>query len=61
LKSLSDWAKEHGTSKVHHQQQKKETQSLMFTVANTLVINRIKQALGLDKAKVFFFGAAPLK
>ena len=33
----------------------------MFHVANTLIINNIKKALGLDKALVFAFGAAPLK
>jgi long-chain-fatty-acid--CoA ligase ACSBG len=33
----------------------------MYSIANTLILSRIKQALGLDKATVFFFGAAPLK
>jgi len=33
----------------------------MYSLANVLILSRIKKALGLDKAKVFFFGAAPLK
>lgn len=33
----------------------------MFSVANFVVLKRIKQALGLDEAVAFIFGAAPLK
>ncbi len=33
----------------------------MFSLANTLVLKRIKQAIGLDCALAFFYGAAPLK
>lgn len=33
----------------------------MFSVANFVVLKRIKQALGLDEAIIYLFGAAPLK
>lgn len=33
----------------------------MFSVANFLILKRIKQALGLDQSTMFFYGAAPLK
>jgi long-subunit acyl-CoA synthetase (AMP-forming) len=33
----------------------------MYSVANFLVLNTIKKALGLDQTQAFFFGAAPLK
>ena len=33
----------------------------MFHVANYIILQRIKQAIGLDQAKYFMFGAAPLK
>lgn len=33
----------------------------MFSIANSLILSKIKQALGLDQTVVFYFGAAPLK
>jgi len=33
----------------------------MFNVANFLILSRIKQAIGLDDCRFFFYGAAPLK
>jgi len=33
----------------------------MYSVANFLILNRIKQQLGLDQSIAFFFGAAPMK
>ena len=33
----------------------------MFSVANALILNNIKKALGLDRTKIYCFGAAPLK
>jgi long-chain-fatty-acid--CoA ligase ACSBG len=33
----------------------------MFNLANTLILSKIKQALGLDCCLAFFFGAAPMK
>ena len=34
---------------------------MMYSVARTLILNKIKQQLGLDQCEFFFFGAAPLK
>lgn len=33
----------------------------MFSVANSMILAKIKQALGLDEAILFYYGAAPLK
>jgi long-chain-fatty-acid--CoA ligase ACSBG len=33
----------------------------MYTVAKTLILSKIKAALGLDQAVAFYFGAAPLR
>lgn len=33
----------------------------MYHVANYLILQRIKQAIGLDQSRLFMFGAAPLK
>jgi len=33
----------------------------MYSVANFLILSRIKQQLGLDQTIGFFFGAAPMK
>jgi long-chain-fatty-acid--CoA ligase ACSBG len=42
-------------------QQKGMDAGTMFSVANFIVLKRIKQALGLDQCFAFLFGAAPLK
>ena len=34
---------------------------MMYSVANALILSKIKGALGLDQCKFFFFGAAPMK
>lgn len=33
----------------------------MYSLANFLILKRIKQAIGLDQCNFFFYGAAPLK
>jgi hypothetical protein len=33
----------------------------MFQIASTLVLSKIKSALGLDQTIIFCFGAAPMK
>jgi len=38
-----------------------ESMPWFHSLANTLVFNKIKTAIGLDEVKVFVFGAAPLK
>lgn len=34
---------------------------MMYSVAKTIFLNKVKGALGLDQARVTFFGAAPMK
>ena len=60
MQSISGWAKGYGFEKVMNQQTGGEP-STMFSVANFLILKRIKQAIGLDESDFFFFGAAPLK
>jgi long-chain-fatty-acid--CoA ligase ACSBG len=60
LQSISGWAKSHGLAKVAAQQTGGEP-PLMYGLANFLILKRIKQAIGLDESKFFFYGAAPLK
>ena len=33
----------------------------MYSVANAIILKKIKEAIGLDQTLFFFFGAAPLK
>ena len=40
---------------------KGQSSPFCYSTANFIVLKRIKQALGLDQAKAFLFGAAPLK
>jgi len=60
LQSISGWAKGHGLTKVMNQS-KGESAPFMFSVADFLILKRIKQAIGLDQCMAFFYGAAPLK
>ena len=60
LQSLSGWAKQYGTLNTLAKQ-RKEDPPYMYSVANFVVLNTIKKALGLDQSQAFFFGAAPLK
>lgn len=41
--------------------QKGQQGTLCYSVANTLILSKIKAALGLDKCKGFLYGAAPIK
>ena len=47
LQAVSGWAKGHGTDKVM-KQKRGESAGMMFSLANTLILSKIKQALGLD-------------
>lgn len=60
LQSISSWAKGEGLAKVLAQT-KGEEPGFMFSIANALVLRRVKEAIGLDKALFYFYGAAPLK
>ena len=42
-------------------QQTGEEAPIMYSIANFLILKRIKEAIGLDQAIMFAFGAAPLK
>lgn len=61
LQSISSWAKSHATQKVQQQAKGDLEFSTMFKLANFTILRRIKTALGLDEAVLFFYGAAPLK
>ncbi len=60
MQSISNWAKSQGAYRVQ-QLQKGNEDPLMYKVADFLILKRIKQAIGLDQANIFLFGAAPLK
>jgi long-chain-fatty-acid--CoA ligase ACSBG len=60
LQSISGWAKGHGYEKVRLQQTGKYP-GWMYSIADTLILKRIKQAIGLDQCLMFMYGAAPLK
>jgi long-chain-fatty-acid--CoA ligase ACSBG len=61
LQSISGWAKGHATQKVKQQSKGDLKFSYGYTFANNTILKRIKTALGLDEAVLFFYGAAPLK
>jgi long-chain-fatty-acid--CoA ligase ACSBG len=48
LQSLSGWAKQYGTLNTHAKQVK-ENPPFMYSVANFIVLNTVKKALGLDQ------------
>lgn len=58
--AIAGWAKRLGEAKVNSEI-KHEAAPFCYSFANFLILKRIKQALGLDMVKMFFFGAAPLK
>ena len=60
LQSISGWAKGYGTANVEALRNH-EDPPFMYSVANTLILSKIKQQLGLDQCDGFYFGAAPLK
>lgn len=47
LQSISGWAKGYGTANVQARL-KNESPPMMYSVANMLILSKIKQALGLD-------------
>lgn len=60
LQSVSGWAK--GLGYANSMSRIKNTSApYCYSAANFIVLKRVKQALGLDEAKAFLFGAAPLK
>ena len=60
LQSISGWAKGHGFEKVKASQTGGDS-STCYGIAKYLILDTIKNAIGLDKCIVFFYGAAPLK
>lgn len=59
-KKIADWAKSIGPIGTNAQLNGKSMPN-MWSIAEKLVFNKIKEALGLDKVKVFMSGAAPIK
>ena len=59
-KTLATWAQGYGTAHVHAMLNKTET-PLLYGVANSLFLSKIKGTIGLDQSESFYFGAAPLK
>ena len=57
---ISAWAKGYGTAHVNAMMNKTDV-PMMYSLANFLILSKIKQAIGLDQCEAFFFGAAPLK
>ena len=60
MQSISGWAKGYGFAKVQSQQTGGDA-PFTYSIANFLILKRIKQAIGLDECDFFFYGAAPLK
>ena len=60
VQSISTWAKGYGTANTMAKMNK-QSPPFMYGFANWLLLKRIRQNLGLDACKVFYFGAAPLK
>lgn len=60
LQSVSAWAKTKGTL-MSEARMFNGTAPWGITLANLLVLNRVKKALGFDKAKLLLVSAAPLK
>jgi long-chain-fatty-acid--CoA ligase ACSBG len=60
VQSISGWAKGLGATQVQADM-KHKSGPLCFKVANFLILQRIKQALGLGETRIFIYGAAPLK
>jgi long-chain-fatty-acid--CoA ligase ACSBG len=59
-KAISGWSRgigyENSLNKV-----RQEPSPFGYSMAKMLVLGKVKKALGLEKAKAYFFGAAPLK
>ena len=60
MQSISGWAKGYGMTNTLAKMNG-DTTPCMYSVANFLILKRIKGALGLGRCKGFFFGAAPMK
>ena len=61
LQAVSGWAKGQGAYKIQQQEKGILQPTYSFQLAEFVVLNRIKKALGLDQSLLFFYGAAPLK
>jgi len=60
MQNISGWAKGYGTINTECKLTKTEP-PFCYSVANFLILSRIKGALGLDQCEMFIYGAAPLK
>ena len=60
VQSISGWAKSYGWANTVAKQNHQDP-PFLYSVAEFLILRRIKEQLGLDQCIAFFFGAAPLK
>jgi long-chain-fatty-acid--CoA ligase ACSBG len=60
MRTISGWGKGYGTINTHAKMNH-EDPPMMYSIANAIVLTKIKKALGLDQCTSFFYGAAPLK
>lgn len=60
MRSISGWAKGYGTLNTQAKLKGVEP-PFCYSIANLLVLTKIKKALGLDQCNAFFYGAAPLR
>eukprot|EP00164_Ancoracysta_twista_P000264 GFYU01000373.1.p1 GENE.GFYU01000373.1~~GFYU01000373.1.p1 ORF type:complete len:733 (-),score=291.21 GFYU01000373.1:191-2323(-) len=61
LKTVSTWAKSQGHDAfVHEQTGEDGEKNMMFAVANGVILNKVKKAMGLDRCRLCLTGAAPI-
>lgn len=59
-KSIATWAKQVGTETNTRREKQNFDKPMGYSVANTIVFNKIKGVLGLDRCNTFLSGAAPI-
>jgi long-chain-fatty-acid--CoA ligase ACSBG len=58
---LLDWARRQATYQINSAFNGSTSKSVFYTIANTIILNKVKQALGLDECRTLFTGAAPTR
>jgi long-chain-fatty-acid--CoA ligase ACSBG len=58
---IFDWARRQATWRINATFNGSTGNSIFYTLAQTIVLNRVKQALGLSECRNMFSGAAPIK
>ena len=54
------WGKGYGTAAFENRLADR-TNSFMYGIAKSVVLNKVKSAIGLEECEMFFYGAAPMK